>query len=39
MINASADVEAGRGLIGPFDDIDSLFTALMQDGDEQIDIK
>ena len=35
-IKAFEDIEAGRNLIGPFDDVDSLFDALLQDGDEQV---
>ena len=35
-IKAFEDIEAGRDLIGPFDDVDSLFNALLQDDDEQV---
>ena len=35
-IKAFEDIEAGRNLVGPFDDVDSLFNALLQDDDEQV---
>lgn len=31
---AFEDIEAGRNLIGPFEDVDSLFEALMEGDDE-----
>ena len=33
-LEALEDIEAGRNIIGPFNDVDSLFNALLRDDDE-----